>query len=541
MSSYNPFRGDENPFEDDPAQQIFADEKRDRKENFRVKNFTPKLSFLIISILVLGFIFSYTVNNSGGTEASSPLPTITEPIVREQVIPKVSTTIADSDEQIVKESVPVEVISETPLENNLLDQNIITQKTVQVVVENCNLETEDSALGTSVGSGVLITDDGYIVSNSHVIEDCYGEIYIATTEDVDTPTEITYIAKIIHDNPELDLVLLKIVSFENGSSIGTQFEYFDLFSTDELSLGETIQIWGYPTARGDGTTYSLQINLTKGTISGFESDYSLKRGWIVTDADISYGNSGGAALDETGRLVGIPTFGRTEGASWLGYLRSADVLKSWLMKVSPELFSIPSLIIKENEISNIPRYNREDWNSWIDNDDDCQNTRHENLQLESFIEVSFVQDNSCYVSSGKWFDPYNGEFLYEASQIDIDHFIPLYNVHISGGWLWSEEKKTQFANNLNDPDLLIAVESRTNREKSSHTPDQWKPENTSYWCEYAYDWIRIKYEWNLSVTQNEWDALQEMTATCPDTFLYAEAINNSHLFSAEKIARYSNS
>ena len=107
--------------------------------------------------------------------------------------------------------------------------------------------------------------------------------------------------------------------------------------------------------------------------------------------------------------------------------------------------------------------------------------------------------------------------------------------------MWSEEKKTQFANNLNDPDLLIAVESRTNREKSSHTPDQWKPENPSYWCEYAYDWIRIKYEWNLSVTQNEWDALQEMTATCPDTFLYAEAINNSHLFSAEKIARYSNS
>ena len=50
MSSYNPFRGDENPFEDDPAQQIFADEKRDRKENFRVKNFTPKLSFLIIFI-----------------------------------------------------------------------------------------------------------------------------------------------------------------------------------------------------------------------------------------------------------------------------------------------------------------------------------------------------------------------------------------------------------------------------------------------------------------------------------------------------------
>ena len=538
MSNYNPFRGDDNPFEEDPTQQIFPDEKGERREYVLLKSLTPKLSFLIISILVLGFIFSYTANNSGSKEASSPLPTISDPIVQEQVIPEVTTTIADSDEEITKESVPVEVISEIPLENNLLNQNIITQKTVQVVVENCNLETGDSALGTSVGSGVLITNDGYIVSNSHVIEDCYGEIYIATTRDVDTPTEITYIAKIVHDNPELDLVLLKIVSFENGSSIGTQFEYFDLFSTDELSLGETIQIWGYPTARGDGTTYSLQINLTKGTISGFESDYSLKRGWIVTDADISYGNSGGAALDKTGRLVGIPTFGRTEGASWLGYLRSADVLKSWLMKVSPELFSLPSLIIKENEISNIPKYNREDWNSWIDNDDDCQNTRHENLQLESFIEVSFVQDNSCYVHSGKWFDPYNGEFLYEASQIDIDHFIPLYNVHISGGWSWSEQKKTQFANNLNDPDLLIAVESRTNREKSSHTPDQWKPENTSYWCEYAYDWIRIKHEWGLTATLGEWNSLLEMIATCPDNFTYVDAKNSDHKMSREKILTY---
>ena len=165
MSNYNPFRGDDNPFEEDPTQQIFPDEKGERREYVLLKSLTPKLSFLIISILVLGFIFSYTANTNGGNEASSPPPTISDPIVQEQVIPTVTTTIADSDEQITKESVPGEVISEIPLENNLLDQNIITQKTVQVVVENCNLETGDSALGTSVGSGVLITNDGYIVSN----------------------------------------------------------------------------------------------------------------------------------------------------------------------------------------------------------------------------------------------------------------------------------------------------------------------------------------------------------------------------------------
>ena len=112
------------------------------------------------------------------------------------------------------------------------------------------------------------------------------------------------------------------------------------------------------------------------------------------------------------------------------------------------------------------------------------------------------------------------------------------------GWCnacqWSEEKKTMFANNLNDPDILIAVESRTNREKSAHAPDKWKPANTSYWCEYAYDWIRIKYEWELSVTQEEWNALEEMLDTCPYEFLYEDAKNKSHLFSEEKISKYSN-
>ena len=199
----------------------------------------------------------------------------------------------------------------------------------------------------------------------------------------------------------------------------------------------------------------------------------------------------------------------------------------------------PQLIISEIS-SSIPEYDRDDWNHWIDENGDCQNTRHENLQLESFIKVNFTDDSNCYVSSGKWFDPFNGIYLYEASKIDIDHFVPLYNVHISGGWAWSEEKKTIFANNLNDPDILIAVKSSTNREKSSHAPDKWKPANRSYWCEYAYDWIRIKHEWELSVTQEEWNALDEMLDTCPNEFFYEDAKNKSHLFSDERISKYLN-
>ena len=111
-----------------------------------------------------------------------------------------------------------------------------------------------------------------------------------------------------------------------------------------------------------------------------------------------------------------------------------------------------------------------------------KNALHEVLQLESFVTVLFSNNNMCYVRSGKWFDPYNGEYIYFASDLDIDHFVPLYNVHISGGWEWSEEKKTDFANNIEDPDVLIAVRNTTNREKSASSPDEWKPENQVYWC-----------------------------------------------------------
>jgi len=239
----------------------------------------------------------------------------------------------------------------------------------------------------------------------------------------------------------------------------------------------------------------------------------------------------------------MPTFGVTEGASWIGYLRTSDVLEDWasdyLFEEKANDFSgIPQLEIKEVDLNAIPKYQREDWNTWDDIDSDCQNTRHEVLQLESYVSVLFTNSSSCFVSSGKWFDPYNGTFYFFSGDLDVDHFIPLYNAHISGAWSWSIEKKVRFANNLDDPDLLLAVNSFTNREKSAYGPEDWKPDNTKYWCEYAYDWIRIKYEWGLTATQREWSALLEMIETCPKDFTFEDAINNSHIFSDEKIERY---
>ena len=182
----------------------------------------------------------------------------------------------------------------------------------------------------------------------------------------------------------------------------------------------------------------------------------------------------------------------------------------------------PQLTI--SEISNsIPDYNRDDWNHWIDENSDCQNTRHEVLIEESQETVTYTSDTFCSVSTGKWYGFYTGQYYYNASDLDIDHFIPLKNAHQSGGYNWSTAKKEEFANYRLDPDNLIAVNLSANRSKGAKGPDEWKPSNTDYWCEYAYDWIRIKDYWNLTATQAEWDALVSMINTCPEGFIYADA------------------
>ena len=536
MDSYNPFTAPEDPFDEEVQQPLT--ESQDSKIYNLLKPVTLAAFFIVFVIATVSLF----------TRPSTEIIVIQETLDNPEKIqqePKVdknipSTTTTTTTIFISPPTTAPQNMTSVPV---VVNQEEIIEKTVQIVAYDCIESEHQNTSYIGLGSGVLVSDKGHVLTNAHVLENCSGEIYIATVQNVDSKSEITYTAELLKIDTNLDLALLVVNSSITGSSPPSDFKYFEMKSSSELKLGESVEIWGYPSSRGDGESYSLNINLTKGTVSGFEQDSSYKRGWIVTDADITYGNSGGAALDSLGRLIGMPTFGVTEGTSWIGYLRTSDVLKDWSKEYIPleeeaEFVGIPILEIKEIDLNEIPRYNREEWNSWIDEDEDCQNTRHEVLQLESFVSVLFSSDNTCYVQSGKWFDPYNGEYIYFASDLDIDHFVPLYNAHISGGWEWSEEKKTDFANNITDPDILIAVKNSSNREKSASSPDEWKPANEFYWCEYAYDWIRIKDEWNLSVTNSEWNALLSMLTTCPDFLTYETAQNENHLFLETKITFY---
>ena len=159
-------------------------------------------------------------------------------------------------------------------------------------------------------------------------------------------------------------------------------------------------------------------------------------------------------------------------------------------------------------------YDRDQWKHWIDADGDCQKTRDEILIAESEIAVT-LSDDGCKVVEGRWTGPFTGEVFTKPDDVDVDHMVPLKNAHRSGGWLWSKQKRKEYANDMSHPEHLIVVKDNANQSKGARGPGKWKPPLESYWCQYAKDWEAIKQHWGLNMVVAEAEAVQEMKATCP--------------------------
>jgi hypothetical protein len=112
----------------------------------------------------------------------------------------------------------------------------------------------------------------------------------------------------------------------------------------------------------------------------------------------------------------------------------------------------------------ITLYDRSDWPHWLDDDKDCQNTRHEILIQTSTKPLEFKTENECNVLSGEWYDPYSGDTFTISKELDLDHIVPLMFAHGHGADKWSRERKAMFANDL---DNLILVKASLNRQKGA--------------------------------------------------------------------------
>ncbi|MFH8580051.1 HNH endonuclease family protein [Streptomyces zaomyceticus] len=123
--------------------------------------------------------------------------------------------------------------------------------------------------------------------------------------------------------------------------------------------------------------------------------------------------------------------------------------------------------------------------------------------------------NPCVVLSGVLHDPYTGKELpysyRRASRIQTDHVVALGAAWRAGAWAWTPERRLHFANDL---DVLLATDKRTNQDKSSKTPDRWRPPRTAYWCEYGRRWTGIRTRYALTVSPPEKGAVRELLDTC---------------------------
>ncbi|WP_243793931.1 HNH endonuclease family protein [Saccharopolyspora gloriosae] len=156
-------------------------------------------------------------------------------------------------------------------------------------------------------------------------------------------------------------------------------------------------------------------------------------------------------------------------------------------------------------------YSRDSFEHWIPAPDAGKNCNTREAVLRRDGE-SVQINNSCQATSGSWVSTYSGETVADDSDVDIDHMVPLANAWRSGADEWTDERREQFANDMNLPQL-VAADKKSNRSKGDKDPSKWRPIESA-WCGYSTDWVTVKHSYGLSITTAEKSALEEMLATC---------------------------
>ncbi len=181
--------------------------------------------------------------------------------------------------------------------------------------ELCDAANEpDRRPQNSLGSGVIVRSDGYILTNAHVIADA-DEILVSFSDEQKTS------AQLIGKDPETDLAVIR--------ADATGLRPIQMGSSDTARVGDIVLAIGNPF--GIGQTVSMGIVSAKGRygLSGVYDDF------IQTDAAINPGNSGGALIDSKGRLLGINSlfYSQTGGSQGLGFAVPVELALSVLEEI----------------------------------------------------------------------------------------------------------------------------------------------------------------------------------------------------------------
>jgi serine protease Do len=247
----------------------------------------PQSFLIFLFVMIQTFIFSCT--NKKNTDQDTSLKNKTE-------------TISD-------DTIPINQASG-------IVNFVVASKAAMPAVVHIKTNYNTSATYSASGSGVIISKDGYIATNNHVVEN-------ATEIEVTLPDKRTFTAKLIGRDPNTDLALLKI-DVDNLSAIR-------LGNSDIVQVGEWVLAVGFP--------LSLNITVTAGIVSAKARSIGIinrpsknaiqdnaaqtpnmaVESFIQTDAAINPGNSGGALVNTQGELIGINSAIASPTGSYAGY------------------------------------------------------------------------------------------------------------------------------------------------------------------------------------------------------------------------------
>ncbi|MBI4612964.1 MAG: trypsin-like peptidase domain-containing protein [Planctomycetes bacterium] len=182
------------------------------------------------------------------------------------------------------------------------------------------------------GSGTVLTADGLVLTNHHVVEASEGgvvadgELVIGLSQDPRLPAVELFRGRVLASDARLDFALVEITQgyYRQPLPAGYRFPYLEFGEPEELRIGEPLTVIGFPVAGGTGSRVS--VTFTRGVVSGFDlTDIGLL---VKTDADISSGNSGGAALDDRFRLIGVPSsvVPEPDGNGQIGYIQPVNLV-----------------------------------------------------------------------------------------------------------------------------------------------------------------------------------------------------------------------
>lgn len=195
---------------------------------------------------------------------------------------------------------------------NEVDFTVAAENTVNAVVhvKNVTLNNNRNSLmeffygfesnqrpQVGTGSGVIISPDGYIVTNNHVIAN-------STKLQITLNNNKTYDAELIGTDPNSDIALLKV-------NVKEKLPYLAFGDSDNAKIGEWVLAVGNP--------FNLTSTVTAGIVSAKARDLGRNQSFIQTDAAVNPGNSGGALVNTNGDLIGINTAITSQTGSYVGY------------------------------------------------------------------------------------------------------------------------------------------------------------------------------------------------------------------------------